>query len=216
MFIHTFLFVFLAEMADKTQLMIMALANKYRMKTIILGMIIGVVIISGFSVICGDFIGSLIPIWAVKLCGAFLFIFFGFHTLLKKDDSSNHHSKQYRFPILSIAFTFLLAELGDKTQLATVALAADHTTLQLQVFLGSALGLIMANIVGIFAGKFIFSHISDSTIRIGSAFIFLFFGSINIFEVFPYHPITIFGYSCILILSAYMLYQRTHRTSLFR
>lgn len=211
MFMHTFLFVFIAEMADKTQFMIMALTNRYKLKTILVGMSLGVFIISAFSVMCGDLIGDLVPIWVVKVCGAILFLFFGLLTLLKKEEEHQHNSSSYRFPIISIAGTFLLAELGDKTQLATVALAADHTNMQLQIFCGASLGLIMANVIGIFAGKFLFSHISDNAIRVVSSFIFLFFGSITIFELLPYNPMIIFSYSIIIILIAYFSYQHSLR-----
>lgn len=76
MLFHTFLFVFLAEMADKTQLMIMALTNRYSVKTVIAGMILGVFAISGVSVLAGDLIGDLIPMRLIKLAASAMFLFF--------------------------------------------------------------------------------------------------------------------------------------------
>ena len=67
MILHTFLLIFMAEMADKTQLMIMALTNKYKMREVIIGMISGVFMISALSVLAGDLIGTLIPMEMVKL-----------------------------------------------------------------------------------------------------------------------------------------------------
>lgn len=206
MFFHTFLFVFIAEMADKTQLTVMALMHRYRLKTVLWGMILGVIIISGLSVLAGDLIGDVIPMWVIKLSGAMMFIFFGFYNLVHKEEDNTTSNDKFRFPTISIALTFLLAELGDKTQLATVAIAADHMDAHLQVFLGASAGLILANIFGIFAGKFIFSCISENTIRVCSTFIFFFFGSINFFEVFPSSIQIIFIYSAMLILLAYFFY----------
>lgn len=211
MLFHTFLFVFIAEMADKTQLMIMAMMNRYRMKTVISGLILGVLSISALSVLAGDLIGDIIPMWAVKLCGAMMFLCFGFYNLIQQEETEASHKNQFRFPILSIAFTFLLAELGDKTQLATVALAADHMDAHLQVFLGASLGLIAANIFGIFAGRFIFSHISETTVKVCSSFIFFFFGSISIFEILPYNPYAIIIYSMVLIMIAYLIYSKAQK-----
>ena len=67
MFLHTFFFVFFAEMADKTQFMMMALTNRYTFRQVIGGMILGILLISGFSVLAGNLIGDVIPIkWISK------------------------------------------------------------------------------------------------------------------------------------------------------
>ena len=84
MLFHTFLFVFLAEMADKTQLMIMALTNRYSVKTVIAGMILGVFAISGVSVLAGDLIGDLIPMRLIKLAASAMFLFFGLMNLRRQ------------------------------------------------------------------------------------------------------------------------------------
>ena len=125
MLFHTFILVFLAEMADKTQLMMMALCNRYKTRNVVIGMGLGIFMISALSVCAGDLIGDYIPIKVVKMAAAMMFLGFGLWNLR---DGKEEEGKDVsvRFPVLSIAFTFMLAELGDKTQLATVALAADH------------------------------------------------------------------------------------------
>lgn len=208
MFFHTFLLVFIAEMADKTQLMIMALTNKYRARTVAIGMALGVFIISALSVLAGDVIGDIIPMEVVKVAAAILFLLFGLSNLIYKEENEKSRSVDYRFPIVSIAFTFLLAELGDKTQLTTVAISAHHSE-HIAIFLGASLGLILANILGIFAGKLIFSHLSDSTVKIASSFFFFLFGSLNLFEFIPYSLPIIAIYSSILIILATIIYTRT-------
>ena len=72
MILHTFILVLLAEMADKTQLMMMALTNRYKTRSVVWGMIFGVAIISAFSVLAGNLIGNLIPMDWIKLCAAVL------------------------------------------------------------------------------------------------------------------------------------------------
>lgn len=208
MILHTFLLIFLAEMADKTQLMIMALTNKYKLREVVVGMICGVLMISALSVLAGDFIGTFIPMYMVKLCAAAVFLIFGMINL-KPSAAEDSRSFNLRIPILAIALTFLLAELGDKTQLATVAFAADHMNAHLPIFLGASLGLIAANIIGIFAGKFIFSHFSEDIVKVASSFIFFVFGSLNIFEVFVADTWIIWLYSTLLITFAYLFYTKS-------
>ncbi len=214
MFIHTFLLVFLAEMADKTQLMMMALTNKYKIRSVIFGMIGGVVIISALSVLAGDLIGDLIPMSVVKLCAASLFLIFGMVNLFPGKEEQ-HSAMDLRIPTLSVALTFLLAELGDKTQLTTVAVAADHMDQHTTIFLGASLGLILANLIGIAASKVIFSKFSEDTVKILASFIFFIFGSINLFEVIHVDTIVLCLYSVGLILLACFCYEksRNHKVS---
>lgn len=210
MMMHTFLLIFLAEMADKTQLMMMALTNKYNVRSVISGMIVGILIISWLSVLAGDLIGDLIPMWVVELCAAIMFLWFGLSNLRVRDEESGK-DLNFHFPILSIAFTFIVAELGDKTQLTTVAMAADHMGEHIPIFLGASLGLIMANLFGVFAGKLIFQHFSEDSVKVVSSFIFFLFGSINLFELIPANLPIICIYSIVLMIAAYLCFQRSRR-----
>lgn len=210
---HTFILVFLAEMADKTQLMMMALCNRYKTRNVVIGMGLGICMISALSVCAGDLIGDYIPIKVVKMAAAMMFLGFGLWNLR---DGKEEEGKDIsvRFPVLSIAFTFMLAELGDKTQLATVALAADHMDAHMAVFLGGAFGLFLANLIGIFAGKLIFSHVSQNTVKVGSSYFFLLFGSITLFEAVTVSLPVIVIYSIFLITIAYLIYVHARKTSL--
>lgn len=212
MLFHTFLLVFLAEMADKTQLMMMALCNRYKTRNVVVGMGLGICMISALSVCAGDLIGDFIPIKVVKMAAALMFLGFGLWNLRDHKEEEGK-DVSIRFPILSIAFTFMLAELGDKTQLATVALAADHMDQHMAVFLGGALGLFLANLIGIFAGKLIFSHVSQNTVSVGSSYFFLLFGSITLFEAIPVSLPVMMIYSVLLITFAYLVYVHARKSS---
>lgn len=209
MLLHTFILVLLAEMADKTQLMMMALTNRYKTRSVVMGMMLGVILISAFSVLAGNVIGNLIPMDAIKLCAAVLFLVFGMINLFPAK-AENETTCNLSMPILSIAFTFLLAELGDKTQLATVAMAADHSEALLAVFLGAAAGLIVANLIGILVGKLILARLNENVVKIFASFIFFLFGSLRIFEVFPTTSLMVWLYSAILITIAYFCYEKGH------
>ena len=193
--------------------MMMALCNRYKTRNVVIGMGLGICMISALSVCAGDLIGDYIPIKVVKMAAAMMFLGFGLWNLR---DGKEEEGKDIsvRFPVLSIAFTFMLAELGDKTQLATVALAADHMDAHMAVFLGGAFGLFLANLIGIFAGKLIFSHVSQNTVKVGSSYFFLLFGSITLFEAVTVSLPVIVIYSIFLITIAYLIYVHARKTSL--
>lgn len=211
MLFHTFLLVFVAEMADKTQFMIIALTHRFPIKTILLGMVSGIVVIVGLSVLAGDLIGNFVPISTVKLCGGIMFILFGIWNLKKTKEDTKQHNTMSRLPIISIAFSFILAELGDKTQLATVAMAADHMGEHLPIFIGATLGLVMANLIGIFAGKLIFTKLSEDHVKLLSSFFFFFFGSTTLFEAIPGSTMIYVTYSIVLMLVAFLMYSLSRK-----
>lgn len=211
MLIHTFLLVFIAEMADKTQLMMMALCNRYKTRTVVIGMGLGIAMISALSVLAGDLIGDVIPMTLIKLAAAIMFLGFGLWNLKEGEEEEDGTHIALKIPIVSIAFTFMLAELGDKTQLATVALAADHMDAHFQVFLGGALGLFMANLIGIFAGKVILSHLSEDAMKVGSSFFFFVFGSITLFEAVSVSFPVMIAYSILLISCGYFIFMRSRK-----
>lgn len=147
----------------------------------------------------------------IKLAASAMFLFFGLMNLRCSTEEEAGHHVALKIPVISIAFTFVIAELGDKTQLATVALAADHMREHFPIFLGASLGLIMANILGIFAGKLIFSHLREDTVKVGSSFIFFLFGSLTLFEAVPGNNLIFIGYSTVLMVCAYAIYTFSRR-----
>ncbi|MEG0841720.1 MAG: TMEM165/GDT1 family protein [Erysipelotrichaceae bacterium] len=202
---NSFILIFIAEMADKTQLMMISLAQRYKTSDVLIGMSLGVSIISAISIFIGNLIGDVIPLHLLKVMSGLLFLYFAFSTLIFKEQTNNKPKHYHRFIILSIALSFILAELGDKTQLSTIALASKQSD-YLNVFIGSSCGLILANVLGVFFGKLIFSHIKDSTIQILSAYFFILFGSFPLFEVLPYSLPFIIIYSFAIITLAYLIH----------
>lgn len=202
LFFHVFLLIFIAEMADKTQLLMIHYAKQYRLSTTIFSMFIGIVAISGCSTMFGSWIARYIPMHVIQFLASFLFLIFGFRSLIPtQEEASKKLSLQ--FPIITIACSFFIAELGDKTQLTAFALAADQPNQMLSIFLATTVGLFFANIFGIFAGKLLFRLIPERWFMLGSAFLFLYFGSIQLLE--PFHPslFLVFLYSCTLMIVAY-------------
>ena len=116
----------LAELGDKTQLLALCLATRYRWWQVLIGIFAATLFIHFFSTLVGQAVGNLIPgLWLGIITGV-LFVGFGVWTLRGDSDNGDDGSKAGRFgPIVTVAIAFFLAELGDKTQIMTMAIAAD-------------------------------------------------------------------------------------------
>jgi len=180
-FLWSFFFIAIAEMGDKTQLVALSFATKYKPMKVLLGIFIGTLVIHFLSVIVGEKVSALIPIQYLKILIGVSFVGFGIWTL--KGDTCNEKEKNgYKLgPIATVAIAFFLAELGDKTQLATISLAAQYRSFT-GVWLGSTFGMVAADgvaiIVGIIAGK----KLPEKLIKYISASIFILFGAVIIIE----------------------------------
>jgi putative Ca2+/H+ antiporter (TMEM165/GDT1 family) len=171
--------VFLAEMGDKTQLVALSFATKYKPMKVVLGIFIATLLVHLFSVAIGEFITEFIPMMYLELIIGLSFIGFAAWTL-RGDSYDEDNAKASRYgAVMTVAIAFFIAELGDKTQLATVSLAAKYSSF-IGVWLGSTLGMVIADglaiVVGIVAGK----NIPEKTIKFFSAGIFALFGVITI------------------------------------
>jgi hypothetical protein len=105
--------------------------------------------------------------------------------------------------IASLIFV-VLAEMGDKTQLATIALAVEYNTI-IPVWMGTTIGMIISNGFGIIVGNVMGKHIPDRAIKWGSALIFIAFGGYGLYENLPkqiWSPAVIIG--CLFALGAAM------------
>ena len=116
--------IVLAEMGDKTQLLAMALACRFRWQVVILGVLAAPLCNHFLAVVAGTYLTRIIPIYYVQVAASASFILFGFWTL--RGDTLEGEDKRFNYsPFWTVAVAFFLAEIGDKTQLATVALAAN-------------------------------------------------------------------------------------------
>ena len=162
-FLQAFFFIFAAEMGDKTQLVALAYATRFSAAIVIAGVTIATLLVHLFSVALGEVVGVALPRFWVSLLAGAAFVGFGVWTLRGDeidDEETERHSKFG--PIMTVAITFFLAEIGDKTMLATVTLASSlHDAFP--VWLGSTAGMVVADglavIVGVTMGKRIPEHI---------------------------------------------------------
>ena len=149
-FLTSFAFVVLAEMGDKTQLLAMAFASKYRWQTVMGAVLVATLVNHLLAVLTGTYLTAFLPMRPVQIVAAASFILFGLWTL--RGDTLGGEDTRFSYsPFRTVAIAFFLAEMGDKTQLATVALGARFGSV-LPVWLGTTTGMVVADAVGILAG----------------------------------------------------------------
>ena len=169
----SFALIAAAEIGDKSQLVCMTLASRHRALPVILGATFAFAFLNSLAVIFGVAIATWLPEYIVSGVVALLFAGFGIHALCIVDDGDEDEVKEKSNH--SIFFTtFLLitvAEFGDKTQLAVVALSS--TALPAAVWSGATLALIFTSTLGVFAGRIILQKISLNLLHRSSAVIFL-------------------------------------------
>jgi len=182
-FITSFIFVVLAEMGDKTQLLAMAFATRYSAKKVLLAVFLATIINHGLAVVVGHFLSVSMPMRLISFIASLSFIGFGIWTL-RGDKLNGEDKKESRFgPVLTVGIAFFLAEMGDKTQLATVALAVEYKNM-LSVLMGTTLGMVVADAIGIITGTVVRRHLPEKTIKWVSASIFIFFGIAGMIKAF--------------------------------
>lgn len=168
--------IFLAELGDKTQLVAMCLASRYRAKVVLAGILVATLVVHIVSVALGGGLGKLLPDAWISLAAGIAFIGFGLWTLrgdsLSDDECQNIKG---RSPFWLVFITFFLAELGDKTMLSTVALATDRPLIP--VWIGSSLGMVLSDGLAIIVGQILGSRLPERAIKIGAAVIFFGFGA---------------------------------------
>lgn len=182
-FLTSFGIIFLAELGDKTQLTAMALATRYPWKKVFLGIAAAFALLNLGAVLVGKLLFAFIPLFWIKLVSGLLFLFFGAATLRANEDEEGGKGRpaSARGAVVTSFLMILLAELGDKTQLVTTSLAAQHDAI-LAVFSGSTLALWAVSLLGIFLGRQLTRVIPLSTIHKGAGILFLLFGGIVLYQ----------------------------------
>lgn len=186
--IFAFLFsvgaVTLAEMGDKTQLLAMAFATKYKASKVLIGVFIATVFNHALAVALGNLLTKFqaAEVW-IQGIAALSFIFFGLWTIRgdKLEGEENRNSKCGA--VMTVTIAFFIAELGDKTQLATIALATRFPTNPGVILMGTTTGMLIADAIGIVVGVVACKKIPERTIKLVSAGAFILFGLIGIYQV---------------------------------
>ena len=169
-----------AELGDKTQIMTIGFAARYKLTTVLGSIIAATALLNLLAVILGKFITLYIPMSVVGAGAGILFLVFGAWTLLAPSDpeAEAEAGKQHFWSIFG---AFFLAELGDKTQLAVVALAARYNQ-PLQIWLGATLGMCLANLLAILVGNRLGAALPEKALRWVAGLLFIAFGLVALTE----------------------------------
>lgn len=185
LFFKVFFTEFIAEMGDKTQLMLIALTSKYKLKDIILGTAAAILVLNGLAVLAGGLVSEFIPDWLIKIVAALAFLYFAASTLAGDDDEEEEEGgkSKIKFAPLAVFCTFFVAELGDKTQLTAITFGANEGMgAALVVWLGCSLGLFAADILGMLVGYLLKSKTPDGLLNTLAFAIFSIFGIYTLYQ----------------------------------
>ncbi len=173
--------VFVAELGDKTQLLALGFGARHSLRRVALGLTLGYGAAGLIAVVVGAVLGAAFPQRPVEIVGGLVFIAFAVLSLRRDDDEEDDdHSGlsvgrlAMSSVIASIALTILIAEMGDKTQIATAALAARSNPVG--TWIGATLGEVSSGMVGAAAGSVVGDRIPPSVLRWMSAALFALFG----------------------------------------
>lgn len=173
--INSFLLVFVSEMGDKTQLLALVLAAKFRKPVpIMFGILAATILNHALASYVGSYVTHYVSAGILKWILAGTFIGFGLWMLIP-DKDEGFEDKHHWGPFLTTTVAFFFAEMGDKTQLATVALGAKYAA-PLMVTLGTTLGMLGADGLAVFFGHRFTDRIPMSLIHKIASGLFIIFG----------------------------------------
>ena len=169
--------IFIAEMGDKSQLMALAFATRFRTLPVLVAITLATGVVHLLSVALGGFVGNALPTRTIGVISGLAFLAFAVWTyrgdkLTDEDEESTHISS--RHIIMAVGTVFFMAELGDKTMLATVTLATKDDLFG--TWAGSTAGMVVADAIAIWVGKKLGERLPENGIRIGASLAFLGFG----------------------------------------
>ena len=169
--------VFVAELGDKSQLMALTFATRYRPLPVLIGITIATAVVHAVSVAVGYGLGTALPTGWIALVAAIAFFGFGAWTLrgdTLTDDEQAKAERSTGSAVVAASVAFFLAELGDKTMLATITLATRYGWFG--TWLGSTLGMVAADALAILVGRLLGRHLPERAITYGASGLFFLFG----------------------------------------
>jgi putative Ca2+/H+ antiporter (TMEM165/GDT1 family) len=169
--------IFVAELGDKSQLMALTFATRFKTWPVLIGITVATAVVHLVSVGVGYGLGAALPTGWISLVAALAFLGFGAWTLRGDkltEDEKNKAERSTGSAILAVGGAFFLAELGDKTMLATITLATQYGWFG--TWVGSTVGMVAADALAILVGRLLGRHLPEKAIKYGAAALFAIFG----------------------------------------
>jgi len=182
----SFAVIFVAEMGDKSQLMALTFATRYRAVPILIGITIATASVHAVSVLVGALLAVSLPTHLLNVVAGVAFLGFAVWTwrgdTLSEDEAAKVERQSNRSAIMAASGAFFLAELGDKTMLATITLASTDNPWW--VWLGSTVGMVLADALAILLGRLLGTRLPERAITIFATVMFVIFGVALLLEGF--------------------------------
>ena len=184
-FLISFAVIFVAELGDKSQLVALWFATRYRWWLVILGVTAATLIVHLGSVAIGRTLDEVLPERVLLIIVGISFFVFAAWSV--RGDTLGEAQVESSVPLLGafgvVSVSFFLSELGDKTQLATITLAGDEPDI-VGVWLGSTAGMVVADALAIVVGIFAVKRLPQRAIGIGAGVLFVLFGVLALVRAF--------------------------------
>ena len=193
-FFISFILIFVSELGDKTQLLVLSFSTKDKTKNILLGVAIGTFFSHGLAILFGSKLGNFqnetfrFYSELFTYCSFLLFGFIGF--LPKKEKNNNSKSpileKITSFKlnyIIIIAISIIIGELGDKTFLASLGMGLQYPKYRISLILGSICGMVASNSIALFFGKILGNKLNPKFIETLSNLLFIIFGLVGLINI---------------------------------
>ncbi len=173
--INSFLLVFAGEMGDKTQHLALIFACRYKKPwTILSAVFVATLLNHALASWVGEWLSLQVSAQLLQWVLAFVFFVFAVWILIPDKQSDVRPVNRWG-PVWTTLVAFFVAEMGDKTQLATVALGAQYSNFAI-VTAGSTAGMVAANALAVFLGRTLIDKVPMKSIRIFASFLFFSFG----------------------------------------
>lgn len=190
-FFVSFFLVFLSELGDKTQLLVLSFSTKDRAKNILLGVAIGTFFSHGIAILFGSKLSSLGDEnfrYYLEIFTYITFLLFGLFGFLPEKETANNTKSSFLQKITNIklnyifviAISIIIGELGDKTFLASLGLGVQYPDCKISLILGSIMGMVLSNSFALFFGRFLGNKFNPTFVKILSNILFLIFGVIGL------------------------------------
>ena len=190
-----FILIFVSELGDKTQFLVLSFSSKLKASTILLGVALGSFLSHGIAILFGSSIGLLeneLLHNVLQFITYISFIFFGVLSFLPEKQKSENNKKNSFLMKLSkiglgyifiIAISIAIGELGDKTFLASIGLGISYPNSKLFLIIGAILGMVVSDLFAILFGKFLSSKIPESLMQKISGLLFIIFGIVGFIKL---------------------------------
>jgi putative Ca2+/H+ antiporter (TMEM165/GDT1 family) len=180
----SYVLIIAAEMGDKSQLVCMTLASRHKATPVVLGAVAAFAVLNTLAVVFGVAIANWLPEYVVASTVAVLFTVFSIHALRvqEADDDEEVQEKSNHSVFFTTFLLITVAEFGDKTQLAVVALSSS--TAPIAVWLGSTAALASSSALGVLAGQTILKKMPLVLLHKISGSIFLILAAIAAYRAY--------------------------------